>query len=246
MQFTISQPTFNGPIEMLLTMIEDRKMSISDVSLALVADQYLQHMAEMREYPLGSVTQFVWVASTLVLIKAKSLLPNVELTEDESADISILQERLNKLATVRKFSKYVEASWGSHPVFAAPGQLEHVVAFLPGRSVTVSEVARIATELIAHMNVESSEFEHDLQQVSVPVTIRLEEVMQKIRDTITRGSTGSFKSLTDGVVEKRSVIVTFLALLELARQAQLSLQQSGTFDDIQFSPYQMSEFNGGE
>src|SRR3989344_4683582 len=94
MSFTIKQQHFEGPLDVLLDLIEKRKFFINDISLAKVADDYLAYIKALEKFPLADSANFVLVASTLVLIKSKSLLPNLELTTEEQGDIADLERRL--------------------------------------------------------------------------------------------------------------------------------------------------------
>jgi segregation and condensation protein A len=71
--FVIKTPVFEGPLELLLSLIEKRKLFINDIALASVADEYMEHVRTLSEFPMRDVAQFVLVAATLVLIKSKSL-----------------------------------------------------------------------------------------------------------------------------------------------------------------------------
>src|SRR5882672_5982125 len=92
--FAIETPSYKGPLETLLDLIEARKLSISDISLAEVADSYLAYVEKLPEMPLAETSQFVLVASTLLLIKSRSLLPILELSEDERESVDELERRL--------------------------------------------------------------------------------------------------------------------------------------------------------
>jgi segregation and condensation protein A len=245
MSFTINQPQYQGPLEVLLSMIEDRKLSISDISLALVADEFMSYITSSQHYPIGQVTSFVWVASTLVLIKAKSLLPTIDITTEEQADIAILEDRLAQLAMVRRAGKSIEAQWGTQPLFRRSSTLGSISVFSPGPTVTVTALSEVMNTIIGGIITEKAELEQErLHEVVVSQTIRLEEVIEKIHSIVTSRARGTFLEVTQGVTEKRSLIVTFLALLEMARQAQVTLAQTSVFSDIEFSPYHSSDFVG--
>src|ERR1700741_5234695 len=92
--FSLQTDKFQGPIELLLELIESRKMHISDVSLREVAEAFLSHIESFPELPVADTANFVYVASILLLIKSKSLLPNLELTREEEGSIDELEKRL--------------------------------------------------------------------------------------------------------------------------------------------------------
>ncbi len=95
--YTVKTTGFEGPFGLLLDLIEKRKLFINDVSLASVTEDYLNYMNKLGGLnSCGSteITSFILIASTLILIKSKSLLPNLDLTVEEEGDIKNLEERL--------------------------------------------------------------------------------------------------------------------------------------------------------
>src|SRR5574343_317549 len=101
MAFQLKTESFEGPLELLLSLIEDKKLHVSEISLAQVTEEYLQYLGNFTEVPgeqrvttLSDRSQFVAVAATLILIKARSLLPTMELSDEETESIDDLTERL--------------------------------------------------------------------------------------------------------------------------------------------------------
>src|SRR3989344_2983861 len=94
--FTIKAACCEGPLDALLDMIEGRKLSITEVSLAEVCDAYLAHIEKLPSLPLGETAQFILAASTLLLIKSRALLPTMTLSEDERESAEELGRRLQR------------------------------------------------------------------------------------------------------------------------------------------------------
>ena len=92
--YNVKTHIFEGPLDTLLSLIEKRKLFINDISLAQVADDYISYVRSLTDFPLADSAHFVLIASTLVLIKSKSLLPNLSLTEEEQSNIDDLEDRL--------------------------------------------------------------------------------------------------------------------------------------------------------
>jgi segregation and condensation protein A len=113
--FALETPVYQGPLEALLELIEARKLSITQVSLAEVCDAYLSYLEKLPELPLGETAQFVLVASTLLLIKSRSLLPSLTLTEEERESVDELERRLAQLRLIKNASKLLRKEWGTHP-----------------------------------------------------------------------------------------------------------------------------------
>ena len=93
--YKIETEHFVGPYSVLLSMIEERKLFINDISLALITEDYLRYVNTHNIHP-ALISNFVMVASTLILIKSKSLLPDLNLTEEEVVDIKNLKGNLPK------------------------------------------------------------------------------------------------------------------------------------------------------
>src|SRR4051812_32375972 len=94
MKFLVKHEQFEGPLDLLLSLIEKRKLFINDISLAKVADDFINHIKNFEQFPIGESANFILIASTLLLIKSKSLLPTLQLTEEEQGSIEDLETRL--------------------------------------------------------------------------------------------------------------------------------------------------------
>src|ERR1700722_4197493 len=92
--FSVRTPLYEGPLELLLDLIEKRKLLVNDISLAAVTEEYVSHVRAQTTFPVEAVANFIQIAATLILIKSKSLIPNLSLTEEEQTDINDLEERL--------------------------------------------------------------------------------------------------------------------------------------------------------
>ena len=118
MKYKFKLDQFEGPLNLLLDMIESRKLSISSVSLAKITDEYIKHIRKLEEFPKEEVAEFLVVASTLMLIKSRSLLPGIELSEEEEKDIYDLEFRLNLLKKIRELSPHIKKAWAKNPAFS--------------------------------------------------------------------------------------------------------------------------------
>src|SRR3989344_6714058 len=135
--FKVKFDGFEGPLDLLLTLIEKRKLPINDVSLAAVADDYILYIKNKREFPLSQTSHFVLVASTLLLIKSKSLLPALSLTDTEEEDIKILEEKLKLYRRIKFLSVHVSECFGKRVLFAAEENANIEPLFSPPKDMTV-------------------------------------------------------------------------------------------------------------
>lgn len=227
--FTFATEQYQGPLEALLNLIEARKMSVSDISLVEVCDAYLSYIEQLPEMPMSETAQFVLVASTLLLIKSRSLLPTLEITEDESASIVELESRLQLYAATRAAAKLLRAHWGLHPYLLSTRAPMRPVAFAPGGNGEATP----ATLFTAIQRVlQAIPTPEKMIQATVAPILALEDVILRVRNRLTSALRTRFSDLTRGAADKHEVIVYFLAVLELVRGGSASVSQEKIFSDI--------------
>ncbi|MCA9367148.1 segregation/condensation protein A [Candidatus Kaiserbacteria bacterium] len=228
-RFAVKTEVFEGPLELLIELVEKRKLLINDISLAAVTDEYMQRVSAMQERSLPGTAQFVALAATLLLIKSKSLLPVLELTEEEEASIDDLQERLRQYQIVRDAAVNVAARFARRPLFTPEYTPPRDPLFIPDDYCTVSELQnamhRVLTEL--------PQPEAPKPKVQVKPTISLEEMMLRLQRRIETQLQTKFSELRAGETEHKNVIVGFLAILELCKQGTVLVRQAVRFDDIE-------------
>lgn len=223
--FTLATTAFEGPLEALLNLIEERKLSVSDVSLAEVADAYLSYVEKLPELPLGETAQFVLVASTLLLIKSRSLLPTLELAQEERESVEELERRLARYALVRKAAKALRASWDARPLLLAKRAPARQRIFAPAEA-GADTLARAARRLLALLPKPEA-----LAQAVIAPVLALEDAVSRVRDRLARAMRARFSELARSG-DRHERIVYFLAILELVRSGSASVTQERLFDDI--------------
>jgi len=92
--FFVKAGTYEGPFELLLDLIEARKFLVNDLALANITEDFIQHVRGQATFPVEETANFIQIAATLLLIKSKSLIPDLTLTEEENADVEDLKRRL--------------------------------------------------------------------------------------------------------------------------------------------------------
>ena len=224
-KFNISTENFSGPLETLLNMIEERRMSISDISLANVTDAYLAYVEKLPSLPLGETAQFVLVASTLLLIKSRTLLPMLELSSEEKESVEELERRLARYAIIRKSARLLRKEWGRAPLlFPSRAPLLEPV-FTPGR-ISVSSIANAIMRLVSIL----PKIEETAKALVAPV-LALEDVIVRLEKRLASAVRARFSELTKSA-DKHEMIVYFLAMLELVRGGSISATQERIFSDI--------------
>lgn len=233
-EFKIKTEVFEGPLDLLLSLVEKRKLFISDISLAAVTDEYINHINRLPEYSMDDRSQFILIASTLLLIKAKSLLPNISLTEDEKGSIEDLELRLKELEVMRKQSLEIRKIFGTNVLFFQENSPEREVFFNPGEDVKISNISEAISRVLNSL----PKTEPALPKLKVQKVVSLEEMMDTLTNRIKSAIKMSFSDFSGkGKAEKVNVIVSFLALLELVKQGTLDAKQNGLFDEIEMESY---------
>lgn len=227
---------FEGPFGLLLELIEKRRLFINDVSLASVTEDYLNYMNKMNEQNPAEIASFVLVASTLILIKSKSLLPNLSLTTEEEGDIKNLEERLRLYEMFIKLGKNIKDNFGKKIIFAPLERRNNVLVFLPDNQITKESMMAFAQNVLGAMPKKTF-----LPEVEVRKIISIEEMIEKLTERIQSSLKMNFRELHGlpaqaGKVatreEKITVIVGFLAMLELVRQGIINAVQENDSEDI--------------
>ena len=226
--YQIKTKVFEGPLELLLDLIEKRKLFINEISLAQIADDYVAHLKSFEKFPVDFVSNFLMVASTLILIKSKSLLPTLSLTPEETQDIAELEARLKEYQRIRELSLHVKKLFGFNMLFPKGQTRLREALFVPSEEITTSSIFSSIRDVIARFPKKIQ-----LPKVVVKKVVSLEEMMTRLTDRITSNLKMSFSEFAGvGKAEKVNVIVSFLAMLELVKQGVLAVTQHAHGDDI--------------
>lgn len=228
MSFSVKTSVFEGPLDLLLELIEKRKLFISDISLAQVTDDFIAHLKSFDNLPMGESAHFILVASTLLLIKSKSLLPGLNLTEEEQGDIHDLETRLKIYQRIKEASKHVQKLFGGEMIFPQSQSRRIDPVFTPDPQFTIEKALFSLRDLINRLPKKES-----LPKTVVKKVVSLEDMINTLTTRITKHLRMSFKDFAGEHKGNRvNVVVSFLAMLELVKQGILHVSQESTFGDI--------------
>ncbi len=249
MPYEVKLNQWSGPLEKLLELIEAQELPVGEVSMAKVTDDFLAYLAKFREggseggerfrADLRILADFIAVASRLIFLKSKQLLPGLALTEEEEAGIKDLEERLRRYEALRPALRHLHKLWRanhrsySRPYLLGRGGFAGAGAAALGRRVFYPDKHISIAELAAALNrifetVTAYAFETETIKETI---VTLEEKISEILARIDREGDVRFKKLS---VEKSraEMIVLFLAILHLAREQIIFLEQMENFSDI--------------
>lgn len=221
--YTVAFDQFEGPLALLLELIESAEMDITTVSLSAVADQFLAHL---EAHPVGpdELADFLLVASKLLVIKSKALFPDISIPEEPGVPLEL---QLGMYRVYHEKSRDIERMIKSKRWAYWRKPIQPVAQFTPPPAITAHHL-KTAWEALLGIIQQSIE----IPRVAIKKTVTITERIRHIEETILRHSRLSFKKYTTGAASKAEVIVSFLAILELARRHLVLLEQGSLFDDI--------------
>lgn len=237
MSYELKLEKFTGPLEKLLELIEERKLEISEVSMAQVTDDFLKYLKTLTDehMDLRMIADFIVTASRLVLIKSKYLLPDLTLTGEEEVEIKDLERRLKLYQELRPAMKVLAKLWSangqefSRPYFLARGFAPDAGSsgiFYPGTELDITNIAGALQNVFESLQAFTMETETIREKI-----VSLEEKMAEIIKRFEAEVETNFTNLSS-TKSRGEIIVIFLAILHLAREQLVRLEQSERFSDI--------------
>lgn len=218
---------FEGPLGLLLELIEKEKLNITEISLSKVTDQYLSRISTLdpKNY---DITEFMTIAARLIYLKSKALLPTLE-TEAEEEEIENLKEKLEIYKkykdAAKDFSNVLERNQRSYP---AKKPKITIPKFTPPHEIKLSELWGIFQSLLKDMPEELSR-----ESVAVPSEkITIESRLAHLHLVFKKNKGISFRRIIRDSGSKIEAIITFLALLEMIKHKKVNAVQSENFKDI--------------
>jgi len=219
---------FEGPLDLLLELIEKEKLNITELSLANVTDQYLEHIKNNANIHLDNLAEFLSVASKLILIKSRALLPMLKFTEEEEAEIKDLTEQL---AAYKKFKEAAEVLGK----IAEKGKISYSREgfsgvksfFYPPENINIFDLKKYFSAVLSEIPVVEK-----LEEEVVREVMTLEEKINDLQNVLRQKVETYFSELTVNATDKVDVIVSFLAMLEMVKQRIIHVEQDELFQDI--------------
>jgi len=236
--YNVRAQNFEGPLELLLSLIEQKKFFINEISLAEVTNDYISYVKSLSDVPsdkhIADVSYFILISATLILIKSKSLLPNLALTDDETEKIIDLETRLKLYKIIKEASIEIGTNFGARIIFMPNERIWSEPIFSPDNRITVSSMATSVMEVISHV----PKAKEPIPEIEIKKVINIDEIINSLTDRIQTAMNLSFREFTRGTgaenkeEAKVHVIISFLAMLELVREGIIDVIQNSSFEDI--------------
>lgn len=225
--YSVKTSVFEGPLDLLLELIEKRKLFVSDVSLAQVTDDFVKYIETHEEFPLEESAEFILVASTLMLVKSRSLLPGLPLTEEETASIEDLELRLKLYQKVKDLSQELRKLYGKEMIYEKLPRRSEKIIFSPDEKTNVDNLSKYLLQVL-----ESLPKKETLAKTTVKKIITLEEMIEKLAERVSKGLKLKFGEVYKKE-DKINMIVGFLAVLELVKRGVLKVSQESRHGEIE-------------
>lgn len=226
--FSIKTEAYTGPLDLLIDLIEKRKFLVNDISIASVTDDYMEYVAQFEKNPLRDMAEFIVLASTLLLLKSRSLLPVLELTEAEEENIENLEMRLKRYQIFRNAGKKLGELFGTNKRYEKRFVPDKNPLFITDAYTNIPELHQALRDVLNDL---PSKVEKP--KVQVKTVVSLETMISRLKERIERQLTFKFKDFTGSAAERSTIIVGFLAVLEMVKQGSIIVSQAGRFHDIE-------------
>jgi segregation and condensation protein A len=231
--FNLTLEEFSGPLDKLLTLIEEKKLEITQINLAEVTVDFLNYIKPLGELASPQIlADFLVIASRLVLIKSKVLLPEIQLSEEEERDIKDLETRLQLYryfaAREGEASRYIRSQWSKNSIAYTRSFTfkESTLVFYPAKNVTHDSLFYSIKNVTALFE-EIAKEPNKIKAVLISLEEKIREIVGRFKDAAAH----SFRSLSQNK-SKSEVVVLFLAVLHLLKDQQIKVAQEGQFGDI--------------
>lgn len=232
---------FEGPLDLLLHLIEKNKVSIYDIPIVTITEQYLDYVNRMDTQDLELVSEFLVMASTLLDIKAKMLLPKEEKAEEEEEDPRAeLVRRLLEYKMYRFMARELEdmEEGAERFLFKAPTVPKEVAEYEPPvdldsllDGLTLARLQEIFESVLKRNENKKDPVRSSFGTIKKE-PVSLEEKLESVLSFVKKRRRACFREMLGGSFDRMEIVVTFLAVLELMKLGKISLTQESIDDDM--------------
>ncbi len=227
--YKIHTPVYQGPLDLLLNLIENAELDITELALAQVTDQYLQHLNQLDNSPPDEISAFLVIAAKLILIKSKALLPNASVRDDEDEDLG--DDLARQLIAYKRYKEIAEILAGRKD-----SGFQSYIRVSP--AVEINEKVDLGEfDIEALYNLARKVFQVNINRQSIDTVVERPKIT--IRDKVSlivnkfqKEPVFSFDSVLGDEPSKLDIVISFLAVLELIKGKYIRVRQNGLFDQI--------------
>ncbi len=224
---------FEGPLDLLLSLIEQRQLNITEIALAEVTEQFLQHIKQLEKIDPTVLADYLAIAAKLLVIKSKAILPTLEIEEEEEDAGFDLESRLLLYKQFKEAAKYLKHLDNKRKQsFTRSLQFEQRMNFYPDPNVSPETLHNSILRVLNALKELDA-----LPKAQIKEAISIQEKINQLRNFLESQVETKLSDLLKSAKNKSEVIITFLALLELIKQKILTVNQEAMFADIAIKKY---------
>jgi len=231
--YTVNTPVYEGPLDLLLILIERAELDITRLSLAQVTDQYLAYLHGLHQRAPEQVSAFLVIAARLIQIKSEVLLPRPPHREEGEEDPG--EALAQQLIIYKRYKRIAEhlatrEAAGLH-TYLRLSPPPKIVGNLDLSDMTLDDLVEAARSIFARVDLRQ-----DLKTVVAPPRVTIRQQIAQIVISLRQNGRSTFQAIVRTAASRLEIVVTFLALLELIKRNRISAQQETLFGDIELVP----------
>lgn len=227
-------PVFEGPLDLLLHLIERNELDVTAVSLLAVTEQYMEQLRRTDRINVAALADFIAVGARLLLLKSRALLPHDEeaAVGEDDGEAADLLDALREYRRFKEAAEFLRDRDRGHATYRRQATPPKVTLPTGLDTVTLDSLTELLREVLARMPEEepAGEVRRD--------PVRLRDRMRLVVDRLERDGRTSFRALVESATSRTVVIVDFMAVLELIKSRYLAARQSEAFGDIDLVKYE--------
>lgn len=228
--YQVQTSVYEGPLDLLLQLIENAELDITSLALSHVTDQYLEHMRNLEHYAADEVSAFMVIAAKLVQIKSEALLPRPPRTDTEEENLG--DELARQLLAYKRYKEIADIlaertteGLQSYSRLAPPPRMKEKADF---GEFTLDDLVKIAQHALGQAQ-EMSSLDTVVRRPKITIRAKLLEITSALKAS----KKITFSEILGSKYSRAEVIVSFLATLELIKRKYIKVQQNALFDDIE-------------
>lgn len=234
----LHQHQFEGPLDLLLSLIEEQKLDITKIALAQVTEQFVSYIRELEQIDPTVLADYLSIAARLLVIKSKAILPTLEIEQEEEEIGGDLTEKLILYKQFKEIAKYLKLLDSGSQSFTRQLIFSERISFLPDPAIDGQALHASILQVLQGLK----ELDN-LPKAKIKEAISIQEKIDSLQLLITNQIETKLSALLANAKNKSEVIVTFLALLELTKQKILTVEQETLFTDITIKKYEKQAGN---
>jgi len=227
-QFEIQQSSFEGPLDVLLSLLHEKKLEINEVSLSDVTKDYLAYLDGIDDVHAAELADFLVIAAKLLLLKSHALLPQLLPDEDDAVS---LEDQLKLYRMFVDASKSLNEWWLDMDkrsfVRIEPPRMVAVEDQTMPENLSLDAMHTVMKSLVRRLAPAKA-----LPRTRIDKTVSLREKVTTLRNIFSKGSRYSFRELLADKESRSEIIVSFLAILELIKHRHITVEQDDAFTDM--------------